>query len=333
MKKILSIILLISFCLTTLSSCALFLKPTSNNEKIRVGYLTGPTGMGMAKFIVDNNGINGGNEKYSFISFADNTEAAMTALANGSVDIICFPANVAAVYPTKTGKNAKIIAVNCLNSLYLISENENRNSLADFEGETIYTCKNGTPKIVLETIIKELGLNIEVSYVANGKDTMDSPTDVRDQMLAGNIPNAVLPEPLISAILLKRNSSATLSPAMFVSVDLSEEWAKLFETPITMGCLLANGDFVNNHKDLIDKFLTEYTASVEYISNPENFDSAALYIQESGVIPALPIARSALKSLSKSIVCLEGDEMKKALETFYLKTGIALPNEQIYYAK
>ena len=338
MKKIISLILLTLLTFGLLTSC--FPKNGGNNDQngnieqerkpVRIGYLTGPTGMGMAKMIIDNNGLNGGNEKYTFTKYAD-TQAAKMDLAAGKIDVICLPTNEAALYQSKVDSDAKILAVNCLNSLFLISNEANQSpvSLKDFEGKTIYTCKNGTPRIVLEFILKELSINAEVSYTVDGKD-MVTPADVSAQILAGNIPNAVLPEPLISTAIIKTSTTDT---KYFKAVDLSDEWAKISDTPITMGCLVADGDFVKENKYSIDLFLNEYKASVEYISNPDNADSAADYIQKTTIIPALPIAKSALANLDGSIVYLDGSDMKNALIAFYSATNVALPDESVYYEK
>ena len=71
MKKIISILILLS--LFTLNSC-LFLD-NDKDSTVRIGYLAGPTGMGMAKMIIDNNGLDGGNDKYTFTKYADTTTA------------------------------------------------------------------------------------------------------------------------------------------------------------------------------------------------------------------------------------------------------------------
>lgn len=335
MKKLIATTLLFVIVLTILSSCSLF-GGNGKTEKIRVGYLTGPTGIGMAKLIIDNNGLNGGNEKYEFINFADNVELAMTSLATGKVDIVCLPTDNAAMYPTKAQRDAKILAVNCLNSLFLATEigtdHEGDISLADFEGKTIYTCKNGTPRKVLEHILDKLDINAEVSYTVGGAE-IAKPGDIASQMLTGNIPNVVLPEPLISKILTQRNSSSQLGSMVIRGVDLADEWAKIYDTPITMGCLVANADFVSKNKASVDAFLEEYKASVQYMTNPDNFDSAAEYIQKTEIVPALPLAKSCLKELRDSLVFIEGKEMKEALIAFYNAIGTTLPAEDIYYAK
>ena len=339
MKKIIALTLLTILMLTVFTAC---FPAGGNNDspnaenvqkraQIRVGYLTGPTGMGMAKMIIDNNGLDGGNENYTFTKYAD-TQAAKTDRASGKVDIICLPTNEAATYQEKVDNDAKILAINCLNSLFLISKSEGASltSLSDYEGKTIYTCKNGTPRIVLEYILNALSIDANVSYTVDGKE-MVTPADVSAQVLAGNIPNAVLPEPLISTAVIK--TATNESGSYTKTIDLSTEWDKISNTPITMGCLVASGKFVKENKYSVDLFLEEYKKSVEFISNPDNADSAADYIQKTTIIPALPIAKSALLGLGGSIVYIDGKDMKDALIAFYNATNVALPDESVYYEK
>ena len=96
MKKIVSLII-IAFTLLSLTSCG-FLNNSRNPEttKIRIGYMAGPTGMGMAKLIQDNGGTDGQSEKYIFTKYAD-TNAAKADLAAGNIDVIW-------VYPNGTVK-------------------------------------------------------------------------------------------------------------------------------------------------------------------------------------------------------------------------------------
>ena len=203
MKKIIATLILLTLTLSTLISCGLFTDNSGSNgtTKIRIGYLTGPTGMGLAKLMQDNGGTEG-NEKYEFIPYTDSS-LATADLEKGEVDVICLATNEALKQYNSVDKSTRILAVNCLNSLYLISDGDHEaKSLKDLEGQTIYTCQNGTPAIILNYIIKSLGLDIEVSYVIDDK-TMVKPVDVRTQIIDGNLPYAVIPEPIVTASLLQ----------------------------------------------------------------------------------------------------------------------------------
>lgn len=336
MKKTISTLLTLILTLSLLVSCSLFQDSNKNDPseqvKIRIGYMAGPTGMGMAKLISDNGGLDMGNDKYSFTKYAD-TNAAKADLAAGKIDIICLPTNEAAVYFNTIDNNARLLAVNCLNSLYLLTDkNTTVTSLAELDGQTIYTCKNGTPRKVLEYIINEAGINATVSYTFDGKEIL-TPADLSAQVIAGNLPNAVMPEPLVTSSLLSIAKNGNENISYSVDVDLSDEWEKVCDTPVVMGCIVADGNFISENKSVVDTFLAEYKASIEYIGNPENINSAANYVVETGVMGAAPAAIKAITNLGDAISYIDGDDMKIALEAFYNAIGVALPDDSFYYEK
>ena len=333
MKKLVSLVI-IAFTLLSLTSCG-FLNNSRNTEttKIRIGYMAGPTGMGMAKLIQDNGGTDGQSEKYSFTKYAD-TNAAKADLAAGNIDVICIPTNEAAAYRNTVDEDTVVLALNCLNSLYLITNSSaNVSSLSDFSGQTIYTCKNGTPRAILEYLIRELEIDATVSYEIDGKEIL-TPQDLSAQVIAGNLPNAVMPEPIVTTSLSQFNSKQSDPTSKWaVKIDFTNEWAKVNSTPISMGCIIANGDFARKNKGALDDFLDEYKASVGFISNPENIDSAAEYIANNGIIGKTAIAKTALTNLRNSITYIDGNEMKEILVAFYNAMGITLPEDSFYYEK
>ena len=330
MKRLISTLLLLSTLLCLVAGCTPQGGQSPERVKIRVGYMAGPTGMGMAKLIEDNGGPDGKSDRYTFTKYAD-TNAAKADLAAGKIDIICLPTNEAAAYREKIDPTASILAINCLNSLYYLSADDGDPiTLKDLEGQTIYTCKNGTPRIILEYILREAGVNASLSYTVDGKEIL-TPQDLSAQLIAGNIPNAVMPEPLVTSSILKAKSDGGI--ILSVRIDLGDEWNAVCDTPLTMGCVVADGDFLRDSKALVDEFLTEYKDSVKYISNPENIDSAADYVVKSGVMAAAPAAKMALTNLVNSISYMDGSDMKIALISFYSAMGISLPDDEFYYAK
>ena len=332
MKKIISLVITLVLILSVFASCTSPNPSTPEQTKLRIGYMAGPTGMGMAKLISDNGGLENGNDKYSFTKYAD-TNAAKTDLAAGKIDIICLPTNEAAVYFNSVDKGAKVLAINCLNSLYLITDkNTTATTLRSLEGQTIYTCKNGTPRMILEYIIKEAGINATVSYEYDGKEIL-TPDALSSLVVAAKLPNAVMPEPKVTASLLAIKKNGNPDIEYSVDVDLSVEWAMINETPIAMGCIVASGKLVKENKAAIDAFLTEYKASVDYIGNPMNIDSAANYVVETGVMAAAPAAKMALDNLGGSISYIDGANMKSTLVAFYKAIGVSLPDDSFYYEK
>ena len=316
----LSILTLTAF---SLASCF-----ESDNTQIKIGYMAGPTGMGMAKLIHDNGGAENADGGYFFKKFTD-TALATASLTSGEVDVICLPTNEAAKYHNTVDSDTVVLAINCFSSLYLVTKDGvEYNSFNDLEGKTIYTCKNGTPKLVIEHLLAEAGVNATVSYV-HGDKTITTPQEIG--ALIGTVDIAVVPEPILTSSLLTSQASCSTH-------NLGDVWDDISSSPLVMGCIVARRDFVEAHKSRINEFLGEYKASIEYIDNAENIDNSATYVVETGVMGAAAPAKKALNNLRGDIAYLDGADMKAALEAFYNAIGLtviggALPDSDFYYGK
>lgn len=330
MKKFLALLILISVSILSFASCD---SPSDDKTTIRVGYMAGPTGMGMAKMIHDNGAAESGDEKYTFEKFTD-TKQATAALTAGKIDVICLPTNEAVTYYNTTDDNTVVLAINTLNTLFLLTDsNTTITSFAELEGKTVYTCKNGTPKMILEYLLKAANVNATVSTSVNGTEIV-TPAQLGEQVVAGNVPIAVVPEPIVTSSLLTIAKNANANISYSVDVNLNNVWNQYCKTELTMGCVVASKTFVSEHKTVIDKFLLEYKNSIDFISNSANIDTAAEYVVETGVMGAVPAAKKALTNLNGSIVYIDGADMKAALTAFYKAIGISAPkNNNFYYEK
>ena len=328
MKKLIALLLTLILALGVFASCA------QDNTQLKIGFMNGPTGLGMAKLINDNGGLTG-NEKYSFEKFA-NTNDATAALISGKLDMVCLPtADAAKIYNNEdTAIDIQILALNCLNSLYVVAKNEiNITSFADLEGKTVLTCKNGTPKIILDALIKEYGLNITVvDYFTSGSPvTVLTPQDIPPVIKTGKADIVIAPEPIVTNALM-------MNTGYSVKLDLGDVWDAKFDTPVAMGCIVARKDFVDAHKSLVKNFLNEYEDSIEFMSNSENLDIAAGYAVDATIMAAAPAAKKAISNLGDAISYLDGKDMKNALVKTYEVFGNAviggkLPEDDFYYGK
>ena len=375
MKKIIALILIVASIALTLGSCTVLSQileeaatgessntgnetendnknegnsdsNTENNDTnkktetavIRIAYMTGPTGMGMAKLIHDNGGVEG-NEKYQFVKYADASLATADLIA-GKIDMACIPTNTAATLYNKTEK-INVLALNCLNSLFLMTKTGVQiNNLADLEGKTIYTIQNGTPATILRYLLAESGINATVkTSIGEGADekAITAPTDLAPLLIAGKVDIALVPEPVATAAPLKiasQNKDYTYS----VAIDLTDAWNSISTSPVAMGCIVANNKFVSENKSTVDAFLAEYKQSIEFIANAENLDTSAQYVVDAGVLDAVPAAKKSLTNLGGAIAYSDGAEMKTTLVAFYGAIGAQLiggklPDDNFYYEK
>ena len=99
MKKLSALILIASLLMLIFASCSFFPSADRDDDNksttpIKIGYMNGPTGMGMAKLINDNGGVDG-NDKYQFVKYSD-ASLATADLLSGKLDMACIPTNTAA---------------------------------------------------------------------------------------------------------------------------------------------------------------------------------------------------------------------------------------------
>lgn len=342
MKKLIALLLLLTLFTAALTSCDFKQELDKDDEeitKINVGFMEGPTGMGMAKLIHDNGGLSG-NSKYTFTKFKD-VKDATAALMAGTVDVACLPTNNAAtIYNTKDGA-AKVLALNCLNSLFVMTKTGTTiSSFGDLDGKTIYTISNGTPKVILEYLLKEMGINATVStkVTINGNEKdLAQPSDLASALITGSVDIALVPEPVATAAPLQIKAQEK-DYTYTVAIDLSSAWAEISTTPVAMGCIVGRSDFVNANKEAVNSFLEEYQASIEYISNADNIDDSANLIVEATVLGAVPAAKKSLTNLLDQIAYKDGSEMKAILTAFYGSInasliGGKLPDDNFYYQK
>ena len=328
MKKIAAILIIFSVCLLTLFSC----KEDEDTTTMRIGYMAGPTGMGLAKLINDNTGTDTENTKYTFEKFTD-TEKATAALTAGNIDAICIPTSDAAKYYNTVDDANVVLAINTLNTLFVLTDkNTTVTSFQELEGKTIYTCKNGTPKIILDTLLEKAGINANVSTSVDGKE-IKTPQQLGEQIIAGNVSIAVVPEPIVTSSLLTIKKNANANIEYSIDLNLNDVWLAEYESEIAMGCIVASRDFTREHKSVVDRFLAEYKASVEYVSDKNNIETSAEYVVNAGVLQAVPAAKTALTNLSGSIVYIDGKNMKNTLKEFYTAIGMSQPDENFYYEK
>lgn len=323
MKKIIASLLLLMTTITLLASCN-----TGDNglaKKINIGCLSGPTGMGMAKMINDN-GLD--SDKYSFTVFGG-PDAAKNAFIAGDVDAICFPTNAAANLYKALGGDVYVAAINCLGSLYLISDSTiDITSIYDLEGKTIYaSVPSSTTGAIINHILEKNGVNATVSFEFEGETLADH--DLLTALIStGKIDIAILPEPKATATIL-----ANPDLGLTIDLNLSSEWEKISEEGehLTMGCIIFRKSFVDKNKAAVNQFLAEYESSIEYINNKDNNEDAANMIFTAGILPKAAIAKKSLHNLYGSIVYLDGAEMKTALKSFYEAIGLSQPDDQFYY--
>ena len=279
--------------------------------------LSGPTGVGAAKLMADNEAVTpeavANGEASPVINTATveaDNQAVSSALINGDVDIAAVATNVAASLSAKSEGAVQVLAVNTLGVLYILEKGNSVQSMADLEGRTVYATGQGAnPEFVLNYLLTENGVdpaNVDIQW-----------------MTAQEVPAA-------AALMLQ-------DAGVRQALSLTEEWSKVSSGQLAMGCIVARTDYIEENPQGVENFLSAYQDSIAYMSDPANLEDAAQLVAQYGITPNAAIARSAIPQCN--LVCLTGVEMKAVLEDYYqvlydadpASIGGALPYDSFYY--
>lgn len=289
---------------------------------IKVSFLKGPTGMGAAQLWTKSD--NGETQNNYDITLDTDATTVGPKLMNGEYDIAAIPTNLASSLYSKSQGKIKVIAVNTLGVLYIVSKNDDIERVSDLEGKTILASGQGTIaeyalNYVLDGADLTVGENVKIEFTTEHSESVA-------KAMAGDYDIVLLPEPFVSQLITKNDSFKPV-------INLTEEWEKIGDTTLAMGCIAVNSEFYANNKEKIALFLNDYATSVEFVNN--NIEEAAQMIESHDIMPAA-VAKKAIPNCN--IVCFVGDEMKSALSSCYSVLleqnpkiiGGALPGDDFY---
>ncbi|WP_417328035.1 ABC transporter substrate-binding protein [Halarcobacter sp.] len=285
-------------------------------------------------YMMQNDALKDINKKIEFRLWKNPDELRALVL-NSNVDFIALPTNVASNLHNK-GVDLKLLNVSIWGILAMISRDPNLKTLEDFKGKKIaLPFRADMPDIIFQELAKKYGLNpkkdFKIQYVTN-------PIDAMQMLILRRVDHALLAEPAISIALRKTGSFPIniVAPDLYRSVDLQEEWGKLFktETKIPQAGLAFLGNTKGKEK-LINRFLQEYEKSLQwYKKNPKK--AASLVVKTLPMLEEKGLADSIKHVQLQSINAYEAKEdlefFFKVLENSNEKLiGGKLPNENIYY--
>ena len=223
----------------------------TDGSVMKIGAMKGPTAMGMAQLLDD--------ENYDF-SIVASPDEIVPMIVQGQVDVAAVPSNLASVLYQKTDKNVSVLAVNTLGILYLVENGDSIQSVEDLKGKTIYASgKGATPEYALNSVLKSNGLDPEkdvtIEYKSEHAEVVAALAE--DQTAVG-----LLPQPFVTTALMKNEN-------LRVALDLNELWESSVTdgSKLVTGVVIARNDYLKEHEADVDAFMDAYKASVEFVNS------------------------------------------------------------------
>ncbi len=289
---------------------------------VRVWGLIGPTGMGLAPMISQDDGT-------CRFSLAAAPEELVGRIVSGDFDIAAVPTNLAAVLYRKTEGAVRMIALNTLGVLYILQKGEGVRTAADLSGRTLVTSGQGSiPEYALSYILRANGVeDLRVEYRSEHNE-------VSALAASGLADLVMLPQPMVTALLRK-------DPGFRVALDVTEAFAKAAAlsgregAELSMGCMVVREGFAGERPRALEAFMRRYRESVAFVNSFPG--EAAADIVAAGILPTEEIAREAIPL--SHIVYIDGEDMRTMaaplFEILYeadpASVGGAVPNEAFYF--
>lgn len=268
----------------------------SPGQPVNVMAMTGPTGVGAAQMMSD-------NAAYNFTVVAGNDEVA-PALAKGEVDIACIATPVAANLYNKNG-GITVLAVNTLGVLYILDKDSSVTDVASLKGKTIYATGQGAnPEFVLDHLLTQNGLDPDKDVSIEWMTAQE----VTARMVQSTDGVCLLPVPAATALMIK---DSTVREAL----NISDEWDKISESPLVMGCVVVRNAFMQEHPELVEQFMADYEASINFMKDEANLASAAEMVAANGIAANAAIAAKAIPQCN--LIFMDGEEMRSAIQSYY----------------
>jgi NitT/TauT family transport system substrate-binding protein len=140
---------------------------------------------------------------------------------------------------------------------------------------------------------------------------------------------AMLPQPFVTAALAQVED-------LRVALDLNDAWDALDTgCEIVTGVIVVRTEFAEEHPDLVETFLDEYEASMDYAA--ENPAENAELIEKYGIVAKAAIAEKALPGCHLNLET--GEEMYNSMSGYLqilfdenpASIGGSLPEDNFYY--
>ena len=323
-KRILSLVFVLTFMMLAFSSCQFSKEKPSS---IRVGGMKGPTSIGMAKLMADNQ--EGKTDVPYEFTIAASANELTPLLIQGKLDIAAVPANLAAVLHAQTEGEIMVLAINTLGVQYFVKRGDVAlESITDLQGKTIYaTGKSTVNEYNLRYLLQQNGLDPDTDVNIEWKS---EPTEVVALLKMADNAIAMLPQPYVT---IAQSSVEGLT----VAISMEDEWNKVVTNGSRMvtGVLVIRREFAEQNKAWLKAFLREYEASTQYVN--AHPDEAGAWVETYIGVKAA-IATKAIPHCN--ITCLTGDAMKEALAPYLAvlfeqnpkSVGGALPENDFYYS-
>lgn len=257
-------------------------------NKTKLAVFSGVTSLGVAKLVKDR------DYAYESSLHTDINEIE-TLIKNGSADIAAVPVESAARLFNETKGGVKIIAVNGLGCLQLLTKDDSIKTLADIKDKTVYASgKDTAAEHILNFIFEKNSINPQIEYVA-------TEAELAALAIEGKADICIISEPQATKVVFENAEMKRV-------VDFNDEWNKVSDAKLAQSVIVARTEYIEQNPEYIEQFLFQNEISVNFLGVSENADLSADMLHKGNYFSSVDLARACVPECNLYFV--RGEEMK-----------------------
>jgi NitT/TauT family transport system substrate-binding protein len=327
----------LAFSLVACGSSSPGTTTTAKLDKLTLVAPPGPMAIPMAYIVANNRLADVANT--TDVVIWETADQLKAILAGGQGDFVTVPSNNAATFYNK-GVPIRLLDISVWNITYLMTSDPQAKSFADIKGQSLVIPFQGSvTDVMFQYLATKEGLDpakdFDLRYATD-------PTEAAQLLLAGQVNNAVLSEPLATAVVLQsKDKPAPIGRA----VAFDKAWVKTIADDAPADAVLTPIAGVVATSSVLDKpeviaaFEREYAAAVDWLlANP---DAAGQLLETQ--LPQLGVKAAVMTASLKNITWQHrtAQDAKPALQAFYTALmdlspaviGGKLPDDAFYYSE
>lgn len=287
-------------------------------SKTRIAMLSGIDVLGTAKLRADRD--------YAYTGTTCNTvQEIENLITEGKADLAAVPLDVAAKLYNSTNGGVKIIAVNTLGVLNLLTGDGSVTSLADIKGKTVYaTGKDGYYGYFINYVLTQNGIDPEKDVTIEYREQ----NEVVDLAVKGEAKLCFIPEPYATKVVTENKEMKRL-------IDLNALWEKASGTKPVQSVVIARTEYIEQNPGYIETFLFQNEVSLNFLGSEDN--QGINFLHNNKYFSSFELAQASVPACN--FVFMKGEDMKPGIKSvfdaFYgidpASVGGAIPDDGIFH--
>lgn len=287
-------------------------------NKTRIAVLNGVDVLGTAKLRV--------SRDYAYtVTTCNSADEIMNTVTEGKADLAALPLDLAAKLYNTTNGGVKIIAVNTLGALYILTGDSSVKSFADIKGKTVYaTGKGGYYEYFINYILTQNGIDPEKDVTIEYKEQ----SELTALAIDGTANLCFIPEPYATKVIAENKEMKRL-------VDLNRLWEKSAGSKPVQGVVIARTEYIEQNPEYIETFLFQNEVSVNFANEKDGL--GINFLAANNFFSSHELAKASVPLCNLKF--MKGEEMKPVInstfDAFYsvdpASAGGAIPDGGIFY--